>query len=131
MKIKNFLGNIVIAVLAAFLAIIIYINYFQGEFAEHTKSDLSGIQQELANDSNQMTYEPKLISISGNMQDFTEAAEKTVHAVVHVTSKYNLENSESYNNPIYDWLFGDGYSQKPSVSFGSGVIISQDGYIVY
>ncbi|MCK7536839.1 MAG: trypsin-like peptidase domain-containing protein [Marinilabiliales bacterium] len=65
----------------------------------------------------------------GGYTDFTIAAEKSINAVVHVTSKFNLENNNN-RNPIYELFFGNGYYNQPVFSFGSGVIISDDGYIV-
>jgi len=62
--------------------------------------------------------------------DFTYAAEKTVHAVVHVTTKMKVSQPE---NP-FEYFFGDRYSDRPREKevegYGSGVIISQDGYII-
>ena len=58
--------------------------------------------------------------------DFTKAAERSVHAVVHIKSTAKSGRSQGYVDP-YEWLFG--YSQ-PRVGFGSGVIISRDGYII-
>ena len=62
--------------------------------------------------------------------DFTYAAEQTVHAVVHVHTK-SMMTSQS-DNPIIEFFGGDRYSNKPrEVSgYGSGVIISSDGYII-
>lgn len=131
MKTKNFLGNIVISLLSAFLAIVIYTNYFQDEL-ESTSDRV--IQDEkalgLLEDSNQVNYRNVPVNLNGEIFDFTEAAEKSVHAVVHVTSKYNLESDYYSRNPILELLYGNSYERKPSVSFGSGVIISEDGYIV-
>jgi Do/DeqQ family serine protease len=65
----------------------------------------------------------------GNL-DFTEAAKLTVHAVVHVKVRSQLNG---YDNPFYNFLFGRPNYQTetaPIVSAGSGVIISNDGYIV-
>lgn len=61
--------------------------------------------------------------------DFTYAAEQTVHAVVHVRTKSMVKQPD---NPIMEWWFGDRYSNQPRErqGFGSGVIISEDGYIV-
>lgn len=78
---------------------------------------------------------------SGQPVDLTRAAESSIHAVVHIraekTSK--VEEVEMYD-PFYD-LFGDFFGGRgggqrrqvrtpAQVGFGSGVIISQDGYIV-
>jgi len=77
--------------------------------------------------------EAKALMTSFQMQegqvDFTYAAEQTVHAVVHVRTKTMVEQPD---NPIMEWFYGDRYSSKPrEVSgFGSGVIISADGYII-
>jgi len=61
--------------------------------------------------------------------DFTYAAEMTVHAVVHVRTKTTVGARAS--NPIMEWFYGDSYSRPREVSgYGSGVIISEDGYII-
>lgn len=57
--------------------------------------------------------------------DFTEAAEKTVHAVVHVK---NITVSRQPSN-IFEYFQGGG-QPRAMVGSGSGVIISPDGYIV-
>ena len=62
--------------------------------------------------------------------DFTYAAEQTVHGVVHVHTKTTYGSSSE--NPILEWFYGDRYSSKPQIAngWGSGVIISADGYII-
>lgn len=57
--------------------------------------------------------------------DFTEAAEKTVHAVVHVK---NVTVSRQPTN-IFEYFQGGG-QPRARIGSGSGVIISPDGYIV-
>jgi len=61
--------------------------------------------------------------------DFTYAAEQTVHAVVHVLTKTMVSQPA---NPILEWFYGERYSSRPRevAGFGSGVIISADGYII-
>lgn len=60
--------------------------------------------------------------------DFTYAAEQTVHAVVHVTTKTVVETPY---NPFMEWFYGNRYNQPREVpGYGSGVIISPDGYII-
>ena len=76
--------------------------------------------------------------------DFTEAAEKTTDAVVHIKTKINpkpVANRGRGSNPYQDLFgdeffrfFGDPYGggmmpNQPQEASGSGVIISTDGYI--
>lgn len=72
--------------------------------------------------------------------DFTKAAGNSIHAVVHIKSTAKGQASQGRRqgsgDPLFDYFFGFGdrgqqYSNpQPSVGFGSGVIISKDGYIV-
>jgi serine protease Do len=66
--------------------------------------------------------------------DFTTAADKTVHGVVHIKSQFQRRSSyyDDFFAPFRDF-FGYPYSGSPDqtyTGFGSGVIISEDGYIV-
>jgi len=72
---------------------------------------------------------PSVSSVSGNF-DFTHAAEKTVNAVVHVKTTYNIRQQSA--DPFLEFFFGRPLQQEPRYqqASGSGVIISQDGYIV-
>lgn len=59
--------------------------------------------------------------------DFTEAADNTVHTVVHVKNV----SVRTVSDPIMEFFYGQrGGQQQEQVGTGSGVIISQDGYIV-
>ncbi len=59
--------------------------------------------------------------------DFTSAAENAVHTVVHVK---NVSVRTVYN-PIMEFFYGSrGGQQQEQIGTGSGVIISEDGYIV-
>lgn len=69
--------------------------------------------------------------------DLTDAADKSVHAVVHIKSTAKGKTAVIRRAPdIYDFFFGDGMGREqrvqtqPRVGFGSGVILSDDGYIV-
>ena len=72
--------------------------------------------------------------------DLTKAAENSVHAVVHIKSTQESKTQTvTVRDPFYEF-FGDMFGnrggqqrqvQTPErVGFGSGVIISKDGYIV-
>ncbi|MBS7787501.1 trypsin-like peptidase domain-containing protein [Flavobacterium sp. CYK-55] len=59
--------------------------------------------------------------------DFTEAADKTVHTVVHVKNV----SYRTVTNPMLEFFYGfNGGQQQEQVGTGSGVVISEDGYIV-
>lgn len=69
--------------------------------------------------------------------DLTKAAESTLNSVVHIMSIQRSKIQTIQGQPdIFDFFFGDGRGQQrqiqtqPRVGFGSGVIISKDGYIV-
>jgi serine protease Do len=73
-------------------------------------------------------------ALSGVETDFTVAAEQSVNAVVHIAAK----TMRTVNQPtdIFEYFFGNNgqqmprQQQQPQVGYGSGVIISADGYIV-
>ncbi len=66
--------------------------------------------------------------------DFTHAAEMTVHGVVHVKTYYEQRHSNNpfqFNDP-WGGLFGSPFGQQQPQQVeasGSGVIITDDGYI--
>ena len=61
----------------------------------------------------------------GTNVDFTTAADKTIHSVVHVK---NTTLSKSYTS--FEDLFFGRSQQREQIGTGSGVIISPDGYII-
>ncbi|HMT30113.1 MAG TPA: trypsin-like peptidase domain-containing protein, partial [Bacteroidia bacterium] len=66
--------------------------------------------------------------------EFVSASEQSVPAVVHVKTTYGAvsANNNQYYNPFQDFFWGDRGFQNPapSMSSGSGVIITDDGYVV-
>ena len=66
--------------------------------------------------------------------NFSDAAEKTVNTVVHIQAEIVTRGNSYYDffGPLLEQIYG-GRLQVPdnvSVGFGSGVVISPDGYIV-
>lgn len=65
---------------------------------------------------------------------FVVASESTVPAVVHVKTTYTVTSmgGNQFYNPFQDFFWGDrGFrNPAPATSAGSGVIVSDDGYIV-
>ncbi|MDX8554001.1 trypsin-like peptidase domain-containing protein [Tenacibaculum sp. 1B UA] len=74
------------------------------------------------------SYTPTVINSASTPTDFTEAADKTVHAVVHVKNT----SIRTQQNPLAELFYGRGSGTRKfeQVGTGSGVIISPDGYIV-
>ncbi|MCS6980048.1 MAG: Do family serine endopeptidase [Flavobacteriales bacterium] len=63
--------------------------------------------------------------------DFTTAAEKTVNAVVHIRTVETIKGTRYSYDPFRDFFFGNPFTPpRPAEGTGSGVIISEDGYIV-
>ncbi|MBA4276868.1 trypsin-like peptidase domain-containing protein [Flavobacterium sp.] len=69
----------------------------------------------------------RTVGLSAEAVDFTEAADKTIHTVVHVKNV----SRKSVSNPILEYFYSyRGDQLQEQVGTGSGVIISEDGYIV-
>lgn len=107
-----------VAVLGAFLAVIIYARLFKPEAA------VVEVPVE-----NAMRYVNMPVAGGMEVVDFSQAVEQSIDAVVHVKTK---EFREYAVNPLYEFFFGQQPSgEAPTIlGFGSGVIISGKGYIV-
>ncbi len=116
MKTKKFVGQLLFVVLISAIVTFSINYYFNKQLVQ----------------SGQFVTEPLQYvnySASGQqMVDLTLAAEKTVHAVVHVRIKSDVE----YSNPLMEFFYGGNYSQRSQqvTGFGSGVIVSSNGYII-
>ncbi|MBR5781105.1 MAG: trypsin-like peptidase domain-containing protein [Bacteroidales bacterium] len=71
---------------------------------------------------------------NGEGDNFVNAAEKTVNTVVHIRTEIVSKGNSYYDffGSLFEQLYG-GQMQVPnnvSVGYGSGVVISPDGYIV-
>ncbi|MCX6327445.1 MAG: Do family serine endopeptidase [Bacteroidia bacterium] len=122
MKGKYLLGALLMALLGASIALFAYTKII-GKPSVAVSKDSSKVE----------VKDARAILTSLQMQegqiDFTYAAEQTVHAVVHVHTKTMM--GAQPDNPIMEWFYGDRYSKPREVSgYGSGVIISNDGYII-
>lgn len=101
-----------------------------------SRADASGnvTSKEIGTYSNSFNQDKNVVltnlTTSEGYPDFTEAASRSVNGVVHV--KTTTISQQQYINP-FDYFFGFGDripQQREQVGFGSGVIISKDGYII-
>ena len=63
-----------------------------------------------------------------NRPNFIKASEQAIQAVVHIKSKYISNEIYGYYDPFYGKRFFN--QSKENIANGSGVIISEDGYII-
>jgi len=79
------------------------------------------------------SYTQPAVLPQAQLPDLTQAAEKSISAVVHITTK-TKSNYYGGGNDIFEYFFGPRGNGRPepqyAMSAGSGVIISEDGYIV-
>jgi len=118
MKARRYFGLFSITILGAMIAVFVYARFFQPE------SEVIEVPVE-----NKVRYVNLPGTTGGEVMDFTQAVEQTIDAVVHVKTKEFREYSA---NPLYEFFFGEQPSGEapPRLGFGSGVIISNKGYIV-
>ena len=98
---------------------------------DHNKSNYNEtyeiIKKEFLSKNNSVntSYDSSLSIKSNSNVDFTLAAEKTIHTVVHVKNTSISNGSSS----MWDY-FNNNRSDRTRIGMGSGVIISKDGYVI-
>lgn len=134
-KIKNVLYIVLIAIVSSIVTILGYNVANSNNINFLDKSKTSTTSEEIGLYSNSFNQDKNVVltnlMTSEGYPDFTEAAERSVDGVVHVKTK--TLSSQQYINP-FDFFFGFGErgpsQPREQVGFGSGVIISKDGYII-
>lgn len=118
-RVGKFTFTFLLVVAGAFLAVWAYSTFFD-------KQEVITIKEEPA---------VKYARLPGSGEvappDLTYAAENSVAAVVHIATQSVRGGGWSSGNPFLDDFFGLR-QQQPQIAqgFGSGVILSEDGYIV-
>ena len=137
MKPKHILSTILISALTTLGVIFGYTKFHQNNnpnFQSGFTTPLNYKQAGFLNDG----------SPNAGPVDFTQAAAAALPTVVHITTKTtphqvnnNLPNqknplSDMFGDDLFDQLFGNGNRQRsmPEKASGSGVIVSDDGYII-
>lgn len=116
---KQFTNLFLVSLLSGSITLGAYVLLFDndGYFSKNKNAVVT-----LASDSN-----GKAVGLSADVVDFTEAAEKTIHSVVHVKNV----SYKTFTNPMLEFFYGyKGGQSQEQIGTGSGVIISEDGYIV-
>ncbi len=123
MKFKNLILTLVVAILSGLVAVFVYSRFIDNNSGTPLSYNTQPMPYHLAALDTQNTRDV-------NYPDLTFAAEKTIHCVVHVKVKSTQDTYAGSGNPLYDFFYGYRRQQVPTEGFGSGVIISSDGYIV-
>ena len=126
---RNILGVIALVALSAGVAGVTTYKLLPKESAITSFSE--SFQQ------NPVYHNAAFSGVPSQLVDLTAAAESSVHAVVHIRATQLSRTQTVQEMPdIFDFFFGDGTGRQrqvqtqPRVGFGSGVIISKDGYVV-
>jgi Do/DeqQ family serine protease len=116
---KKYLSFFIVAILGGLISLAIY---------KAIEPEPTSFQVQQSTPAQQVS----LTGVSGMpLPDFVEAANNTVHAVVHIKAEFARKNSlyedffENFFNP-----FSAPRSSAPIIGTGSGVIISPEGYII-
>ena len=99
---------------------------------EYNSSDSLTTSQVSLSEGEQMPVQRASYSFAPQNVDFVDAAEKSVNAVVHIKTEI-VQKSNSYNDffgSFFEYLYGGQMPSNTMVAYGSGVVISPDGYIV-
>ena len=120
-KIGKVTFTLVLVIAGAFIAVWTYSTFFD-------KPDFISIKEE-------QPIKYAAISNDGEtaLTDLTYAAEKSINTVVHIATQSVRGGGWTSGNPFLDELFGmRQQQQQPQIArgFGSGVILSTDGFIV-
>jgi len=118
-NLKQISFSFLLVIAGAFVAVWAYSTFFEKQQIVTVTENQPVKYATLAADSNV------------SLPDLTFAAEKSIHSVVHIATQSMRGGSWSSGNPFFDEFFGLR-NQQPQIAkgFGSGVILSDDGYIV-
>ena len=118
---KRFLSLLVVAILAGTFTLGAYKMFLEPETIVVNENDVKPSQTPVNYTLTNNNTNASIASV-----DFTTAAEKTVNAVVHV-KQYGVTRSP---RNLMDFFRNGGAEERRIQGAGSGVIITEDGYIV-
>jgi serine protease Do len=116
---KKYTLTFLLVLTSAFLAVWLYSSFFVKP------------QQVIITEQRPVSFVNLPAESQQQLPDLTFAAGNSIHAVVHIATQSVRGGGWSSGNPFFDEFFGLR-QQQPQIAtgFGSGVILSEDGYIV-
>lgn len=121
---STFIG-IIVAFVAGLAGAYTYCNYYFNDVPESSQDSARILASNTYTPPAIATYSSRAGSVPAEPVDFSEAAARAVSSVVYINS---ISKGASYS--YWDWFFGEGQGNRTQVSSGSGVIFSDDGYII-
>ena len=115
---KRYTLTFLLVLASAFLAVWLYSSFFN-------KPQVITISEERP-----MSFVNLPANSQQQLPDLTFAAENSVHAVVHIATQSMRGGGWSSGNPFFDEFFGLRQQPQLATGYGSGVILSEDGFIV-
>lgn len=120
---------LIIALVSSMLSLLIY-DWYKNKLAAPAYSSIEQRQSELFTANNR-----KPLTMAETASNFTKTSEKVKHSVVYVKTVLKKGNNilKKYHGDMegfdeyFDEKYGDGY--LPKETSGSGVILTDDGYI--
>jgi len=124
---NSFLGAVSGTVLV--IALLFTFNYYSA--GHNGQAAIQKSQAKTIIQNNKIPVQQASYTVPPQSVDLTEAAQKSVNAVVHIKTEMRVRSNsyEYFFGPFRDYS-GNPYHENTYVAFGSGVIISPDGYIV-
>jgi len=124
---KRFLEFTLVALLSALFVVVIIYFVIKKEDGTNHRQNIQSTQLPVSQTSFNAAD-----AVTG--PDFRIAADRSVHAVVHIRTQFRrkTETYDDFFGSLREYLEGRQRpsQSEPMVGFGSGVIISEDGYIV-
>ncbi len=116
---KKYTLTFLLVLASAFIAVWIYSSFFAKP------------QEFILSEQRPVSFVNLPANSQQQLPDLTFAAENSVHAVVHIATQSVRGGGWTSGNPFFDEFFGLR-QQQPQIEtgFGSGVILSEDGFIV-
>ncbi len=119
----------VMTLLGSIAGIGLYKTFFETQSVVYVKNELPTSFSRYTDD----TPAPQRDANPNNLPDFVASAAKARPAVVHIRSRYEAQrsqkNADFFSNPFKDFFNDEMFEAPEGVATGSGVLISEDGYI--
>lgn len=122
---KKIFQTFIIAFSAGILGAWTYQNFYFKKELFPAASTIENVQRNLSVDFKSPSPTPR---VNADLPvSFVEASEKSMESVVFIK---NFSGTDYRRYSMFDFFFGERGAAPQQVSTGSGVIISQDGYII-